>query len=632
LKNDNEIVLLKLGGSILTDKNKPFSLREDILDNCLNQIIKSKKKLILIHGGGSFGHPLAKKYQLSQGLNNSIKDQSMGVSKTHEAMNQFNSIIVNKFIKKDFPAISIQPSNIFIQDFNEIHIKSIEPIEKLLDLDILPILYGDILLSKDISFSILSGDQIILNLCKSIKNYQISKVIFAIEEDGIFINDNGNQKLALRLSSDDLASIDLSALGQKIDVTGGIKGKLEKIEKIIQLNIPVQIVNGLKNSNILKAITNQQMTCTYIETPSDKSLESRIYNRKIEHIRIPLEHNVQHLRNFFDEITLLHHPLPEIDLDEIKISTQLFNKEISAPICIAAITGGHQVSKAINNILANAAKTENIALGVGSQRIGLEDPSTLESFSIVRDVAPSIPIMGNLGIGQICDPTFNIDYFKDCIDMIKADAMAIHFNALHELVQRDGNISYKNFEDIFIELRKSIKIPIIAKEVGTGFNKELALKLDSLGFDGFDVGGSGGTSFAAIESIRDNYTYEEFSRKIADTFREWGIPTPISILNVRSATKKLIIGTGGLRSGIDIAKSIVIGADIGGFAYKFLKTSWKDYKNNTLINTIKEIKTLKHELRSSMWLMNLKDVDNLKGNTDKRIFLGNLFEWLNQKN
>ncbi|MFW9785404.1 MAG: type 2 isopentenyl-diphosphate Delta-isomerase, partial [Candidatus Heimdallarchaeota archaeon] len=357
---------------------------------------------------------------------------------------------------------------------------------------------------------------------------------------------------------------------------------------------------------------------------------SEIYNRKIQHLKIPLEHNVQHIRNYFEDITLLHHPLPEIELDEINISTQFFKKKISAPICIAAITGGHQISKAINNILANAAKTENIILGIGSQRIGLEDPSTIDTFSVVRDIAPNIPIIGNLGIGQICDPNFNIDHFKECIKMIRADAMAIHFNALHELVQRNGNISYQNFEKIFIELRKNIKIPIIAKEVGTGFDKELALKLDLLGFDGFDVGGAGGTSFAAIESVRDNHSEEVFTRKIADTFREWGIPTPISVLNVRSVSDKLIIATGGLRSGVDIAKSIVIGAEIGGFAYNFLKTAWQDYKNNSMKNSIKEIKTLKQELRSSMWLMNIENIHKLKNNNKKRILLGKLFQWINQ--
>ncbi|MFX1302892.1 MAG: type 2 isopentenyl-diphosphate Delta-isomerase [Promethearchaeota archaeon] len=630
MKNINEIILLKLGGSILTDKNKPFSLREEILEKCLNQIIESKKPIILIHGGGSFGHPIAKKYQISQGLNKSVKDQIIGLSKTHETMNNFNSIIIKKLLDKGYPAISIQPSSIFIKDFNQINIKTIEPIEKLLELRIMPVLYGDIILSWDSYFSILSGDQIILKLCEKIQNFKISKVIFAIEKDGIYIEDNGKTKLALKLKTKDLAELKLANLDQKIDVTGGIKGKLETIKEIINFNIPVQIINGLKNKNILKALNNQYLECTNIEVSPDEKFVRKLYNRKIEHIKIPLEYNVQHRKNYFDDINLIHYPLPEIELDDINLSVDFFKKKVSAPICIAAITGGHEISKAINNILANAAKTENIIMSVGSQRIGLEDPSTIDSFKIVRDVAPSIPVIGNLGIGQICDPDFNLDVFKKCIEMINADVMAIHFNALHELVQREGNISYKNFEEKFKEIRKNLKIPIIAKEVGTGFNNELALKLDLLGFDGFDVGGTGGTSFAAIESIRDEDSYEVYTRKIAETFREWGIPTPISIMNVRKVSKKLIIATGGLRSGIDIAKSIVLGADIGGFAFKFLKTAWRDYKNNTQSNTLKEIKTLKQELRSSMWLMNMDNLKKLKSNNDKRVLVGELYQWVNQ--
>ncbi|MFW9999592.1 MAG: type 2 isopentenyl-diphosphate Delta-isomerase [Candidatus Hodarchaeota archaeon] len=630
MKTKNEIILLKLGGSLLTDKNRPFSLREDILEKCINQIIESKKLIVLVHGGGSFGHPIAKKYQISQGLNESIKGQIIGLSKTHEAMTKFNSIIINKFLDKQCSAISIQPSSIFIQDFNEIVFKSIDPIEKMLELGIIPVLYGDILLSWDSSFTILSGDQIILKLCANVQKFKISKVIFAIEEDGIYIKDNGNEKLALKLKSNDLNNIKLAELDQKIDVTGGIKSKLETIKDIIKFNIPVQIINGIKNGNISKALNNQYLECTNIEPTYEREVVNKLYNRKLEHIKIPLEHNVQHAKNYFDEINLIHHPLPDYELEDIDLSVDFFNKKISAPICIAAITGGHDISKAINNILANAASSENIIMSVGSQRIGLEDPSTINSFKIVRDVAPNIPIIGNLGIGQLCDPNFDLNNFKNCIEMINADVMAIHFNALHELVQSEGNISYKNFEKRFKELKKNLKTPMIAKEVGTGFNSDLALKLDLLGFDGFDVGGTGGTSFAAIESIRDESSFEVYTRKIADTFRDWGIPTPVSIMNVRKVSEKLIIGTGGLRTGVDIAKAIVLGADIGGFAFKFLNAAWQDYKNNTHMYTLNEIKTLKQELRSSMWLMNIKNVNELKSNSSKRVLVGKLYQWMNQ--
>ncbi|MCJ7648996.1 MAG: type 2 isopentenyl-diphosphate Delta-isomerase [Candidatus Lokiarchaeota archaeon] len=355
-----------------------------------------------------------------------------------------------------------------------------------------------------------------------------------------------------------------------------------------------------------------------------------IFNRKEEHLKIPLEHDVQHSVNYFEDIKLIHHAIPEIDLEEIDLTFNFFNKKISAPICISAITGGHPVSKEINEILAKAAEEENIIMSVGSQRIGLEDPSTIDSFKIAREHAPTIPVIGNLGLGQVSSTSFKEEDLTNCIEMINADAMAIHLNALHELVQYKGNISYRNFRQNFKKIRESTDIPLIAKEVGTGINQELALMLDELGFDGFDVGGTGGTSFAAIESKRNNFDNDKYSRNPADVFREWGIPTPVSIINVRSVSQKLIIATGGLKTGVDIAKSIALGADIGGFAYKFLKSAWNDRKNNTISNTVREIRTLKNELRSSMWLMNLTNLSELKNKREKCVILGNLYFWFNQ--
>ena len=355
-----------------------------------------------------------------------------------------------------------------------------------------------------------------------------------------------------------------------------------------------------------------------------------IQDRKLEHLKIPLQHDVQHKYNYFTDIQLIHNPLPEYELSDIDLTVNFFGKIISAPICIAAITGGHSISKNINEILAKAAESEKIIMSVGSQRAALEDSSLEDSFSIVRKVAPQIPIIGNIGLGQVSNSKFKIEDFKQCIDMIDADVMAIHLNALHELVQERGNISYSLFEKNFIDLRKEIKIPIIAKEVGSGINKDVAIKLDNLGFDGFDIGGAGGTSFAAIESIRGNQDEDNLTRSPGEVFREWGNPTPVSVINVRSVTKKPIIATGGLKNGIDIAKSIVLGADIGGFAYNFLQSAWKDYKEKTILNTIREIKTLKKELQSSLWLMNVKTIEELKGNENKRIILGKLYQWLHQ--
>ncbi|MFX1392236.1 MAG: isopentenyl phosphate kinase [Promethearchaeota archaeon] len=267
LKKSNDIFLLKLGGSLLTDKNKPFSIRKDIVKSAVQQIIDANEKLILIHGGGSFGHPLAEKYSISKGFDISIPNQILGLTETHQSMNKFNSYLINLFLEENYPALSIQASSIFIKDSQDISINSVDIIETALDLNILPILYGDIILDKQGSFSIISGDLIIFELCKNLKKYHVSKVIFTMETDGLYIydeNDNGNYILANDCYSDELESLRLADLGQKVDVTGGIEGKLNSIKQICNCNIPVQLINGLKEGYIHKALKNQNITCTNI--------------------------------------------------------------------------------------------------------------------------------------------------------------------------------------------------------------------------------------------------------------------------------------------------------------------------------------------------------------------------------
>jgi len=269
LKEDNDVILLKLGGGLLTDKEKPLSIREDIVKSTIDQIINANAKLILIHGGGSFGHPLAKKYGILEGLNTSIPNQILGLTETHQAMVKFNSYLVNMFLERSYPALSIQPSSIFINDSGNTINKSLDIIETMLDLNILPILYGDIIFDKQGSFSIISGDQIIFQLCEKLKKYHISKVIFGIETDGIFINtqDNKNKniKLVPEILSSNLDLLDLADLGKKIDVTGGIKGKINSIKDICNFNIPVQILNGLKENYIFKSLKNQNVICTMVK-------------------------------------------------------------------------------------------------------------------------------------------------------------------------------------------------------------------------------------------------------------------------------------------------------------------------------------------------------------------------------
>ena len=267
LNKKNTVILLKLGGSLLTDKNKPFSIREDIVEGSVQQIVDAKEKVVLIHGGGSFGHPLAKKYSIMNGIDSSIPNQVLGLTETHQSMNKFNSHLVNCFLEKNYPALPIQTSSIFIKDSQEISTSSMEVVETALDLNILPILYGDIILDKQGSFSIISGDQIILELCKNLDRYRISKVIFTMETDGIYVADKeggDNSILVTECYSDQLENLNLANLGQKIDVTGGIKGKINFIQKIVNHDIPVQLINGLKENYIFRSLKNEKLNCTNV--------------------------------------------------------------------------------------------------------------------------------------------------------------------------------------------------------------------------------------------------------------------------------------------------------------------------------------------------------------------------------
>lgn len=262
-----KLFILKLGGSLLTDKQLPESLRYEILSRVTQEIIEANERLILIHGGGSFGHPLAKKYEISNGIDQKVVDQILGLSRTHRAMNKFNSIIVKSFLENHYPVLPIQTSSSFIQNSEQIFSKSIDIIEAALDLGIMPILYGDILLKMNGSFSIISGDQIISLLCRDLQKYEVSKVIFAMDIDGIYIQDNNSEdgyKLAEFIYKNQLNDLELVKMDNKIDVTGGIKGKIKAIEEILEFEVPIQLINGLKEDYIYNSLKNISIKCTTI--------------------------------------------------------------------------------------------------------------------------------------------------------------------------------------------------------------------------------------------------------------------------------------------------------------------------------------------------------------------------------
>jgi len=296
-----------------------------------------------------------------------------------------------------------------------------------------------------------------------------------------------------------------------------------------------------------------------------------IDQRKADHIKINLEKDVRSaLTTGLENYNFTHEALPELDLNRIDTSLELFGKKLNAPILISSMTGGTEEAGEINQRLAEAAQEVGIAMGVGSQRAALEHPEQIPTFSITRKVAPDILLFANLGAVQL-NYGYNIDQCRKAVEMIGADALILHFNPLQEAVQDAGDTNFEGLAKKVEEVCKQIEAPVIAKEVGWGISEKTAKLLADCGVSAIDVAGAGGTSWSQVEMHR---APDEFTRQLAATFVGWGIPTSDSILNVKKAVSDMtIFASGGLKDGLDIAKCIALGATLGGMAGNFLKAA-----------------------------------------------------------
>ena len=276
LANKKPIIIIKLGGSILTDKNTPYSMRNKVIDSLISQIsdyyrTSNQPKLIIIHGAGSFGHPIANSFSIQNGLNQNIPNQILGLTKTHQSVKKLNTKIVDDLLNRDMPVLSLTTSSVFVQEDSGLKFTGIKQIESLLDLGMIPILYGDILLHVSKNFSIISGDRVIFEICKSFissvdTNYKVDKIIFCFDQDGIIISKNEKDSEVIQnIKSKDMDLLSLKNYENSIDVTGNIRGKLQEIKKICELGIPVQLLNGQKPNLLIKALKKEKIVSTLIE-------------------------------------------------------------------------------------------------------------------------------------------------------------------------------------------------------------------------------------------------------------------------------------------------------------------------------------------------------------------------------
>ena len=338
--------------------------------------------------------------------------------------------------------------------------------------------------------------------------------------------------------------------------------------------------------------------------PSARAFDNAV--RKSDHIRIALAEDVEFRRvtTGFERYCLPYEALPEISRGEVDTSTSLFGRWLSMPLVISSMTGGTDEGRAYNRIFAEAAQRFNIAMGVGSQRVALEDSDLADTFR-VRDIAPDILLFANLGAVQLnngCD----VGSCVRAVEMIDADALILHLNPLQESVQPGGDTNYRGLAAKIKDVCENVGPPVIVKEVGHGISARTAELLADAGVDCIDVAGAGGTSWAKVESYRTGIPHSAFP---IPHLLEWGIPTVDSLLAVReSAPDVTIIASGGVRTGEDIAKSIALGAAAAGMALPLLRAASES--PDALADLISRVRG---ELVTVMFCTGTRTIEELRG-------------------
>jgi isopentenyl-diphosphate Delta-isomerase len=293
--------------------------------------------------------------------------------------------------------------------------------------------------------------------------------------------------------------------------------------------------------------------------------------RKADHLRICLDQDVQcqSVTHGLDRYRFTHRCLPELDRSEIQLQTSFLGKSLNAPILISSMTGGTELAKTINYRLAEVAQQYRLAMGVGSQRIAIENPELVNTFA-VRSIAPDALLLANLGAVQL-NYRYGVDECQRVVDVLEADALILHLNPLQECVQTKGDTNFRGLLKQIEILCQKMPVPVIAKEVGNGISAEMAEPLMAAGIAAIDVAGAGGTSWAKVESER---AADPIQRRLGKTFADWGIPTAECITTVRNIAPEIpLIASGGLRNGLEIGTAIALGADLAGLAWPFLQAA-----------------------------------------------------------
>ena len=332
---------------------------------------------------------------------------------------------------------------------------------------------------------------------------------------------------------------------------------------------------------------------------------SQFEQRKRDHIELALmPANQSSELNAFDDFSLFHEAIPDIDFKDISIAGQRFNKPVAKPFIISSMTAGHANALNINRCLIEACSEADWAMGVGSQRRELSDKKAADEWTTIRRDFPKVSLYSNLGIAQIIHTP--LAAIEQLIDSLQASALIIHCNPLQESIQPEGTTNFKGSWDALKHLSQNIKIPLIVKETGCGFSKNTLARLNDIGVSAVDMSGTGGTHWGRIEGFRASQ--HEIKQQTAITFRNWGIDTIQSIKNALDINPQFELwGSGGVRHGLDAAKLFALGASTVGFAKPMLESALKSPEQ-----VLQKMALIEYELKTAMFCTGSLVLSDLK--------------------
>lgn len=343
-------------------------------------------------------------------------------------------------------------------------------------------------------------------------------------------------------------------------------------------------------------------------------MEADINVRKTEHIRLCLTDAVEGVNKTtgLEGIEFIHNALPEINFNRIDLSTEFLNKRVNAPFLVSSMTGGSKLAEEININLAMASEEKGWAIALGSTRALLESDAYADSF-LIRKHAPNVPLIANLGAVQL-NYGYGIEEAKKIVEMTEANSLVLHLNSLQEVVQDEGDLNFENLLPKIEMICKNLSVPVGVKEVGFGIDGTVAKKLADAGIEYIDVAGAGGTSWSQVEKLRSE---DPLRVAAAEAFNSWGLPTKDCLVSVRSELPSIpLVASGGMKTGLDAAKAITIGADVVGFARALLEAA-----TTSAEEVVRIMEQIEFELKMTMFGIGASNIEQLK-NTNRVSIMG----------